>query len=93
MSEYVTVEIEFSDDPLFAELFVNQRLTSGADEHYASAAAGEIGSPLAQMLFAAVDGIAALTISGDCLIIRRDAEAAWEGIIDDVRDALRDWYL
>ena len=93
MSEYVTVEIEMGDEADVAELYVNQTLTSAGEEIYASRNDGEVGSPLAQMLFAAVDGIAALTISEDCLVIRRAPEHTWETIFDEVRDALRDWYL
>lgn len=93
MSEYVTVEVEFGDDPNSADLYVNQTLTLADEESYASAQAGDEGSPLAQMLFAAVDGILALRIMPDCLTIRRDPAIPWEAIIDEVRDALRDWYL
>jgi len=92
MSEYVTVETEFGDDPDSADLYINQRLAEG-EEHYASPAAGEVGSPIAQMLFGAVDGLAALTIQEDCLTIVREADYPWEALIDEVRDALRDWFL
>lgn len=93
MSEYVTFEIEFTDDPLVVDLFVNQILTHAGEEHYESPQAGEVGSPLAQMLFAAADGLQQLRISSDCLTMTRRPEFAWEAIIDEVRDALRDWYL
>ncbi|MDE2859312.1 MAG: NifU N-terminal domain-containing protein [Chloroflexota bacterium] len=93
MSEYVTVEVDFAEDPDIADLLVNQVLTQADEELYASAQAGDEGSPLAQMLFAAVDGIKALTIAEDCLTITRDPAFPWETIIDEVRDVLRDWYL
>lgn len=93
MSEYVTVEVEFSDDPNVTELFINQRLTEEAEERYACPQEGDLGTPIAQMLFAAVEGIERLIITEDCLIIRRDPAFPWEAIIDEVRDALRDWYL
>ena len=93
MSEYVTVEVEYSDDGAYADLYVNQTLTESGEEHYASAAAGDLGSPVAQMLFSAVDGIQQLTIVADCLTIRREPDQAWEAIIDETRDALRDWFL
>ena len=93
MSEYVTVEIEFSENPDIVELTINQVLTLDKTETYKSAIDGEIGSPLAQMLFAAVDGVAQLVISEDSLTITRDKTVPWEVIIDEVRDALRDWYL
>lgn len=93
MSEYVTVEVEYSDDPLVADLFINQVLTQDDEEIYVSPDEGEVGSPVAQMLFTAVDGIEKLVITEDCLTITRDETVPWESIIDEVRDALRDWYL
>ena len=93
MSEYVTVEIEYADDPASADLYINQPLAPDGEENYESAADGEVGSPLAQMLFAAVDGIRKLSIADNCLTITRDPTVPWEAIIDEVRDALRDWYL
>ena len=93
MSEYVTVEVEFGEDPDVAELFINQMLTAEGEECYANPQEGDLGSPIAQMLFAAVEGIERLTITEDCLTIRRDSAMPWEAIIDEVRDALRDWFL
>ena len=93
MSEYVTVEVEYGDDANVAELYVNQVLTNEGEERYENPAAGDLGSPIAQMLYAAVDGVVSLTIRADCLTIQRDPDYPWEAIIDEVRDALRDWYL
>ena len=93
MSEYVTVDIEFGDDPYVIELYVNQRLTEACLERYNSPSEGDLGSPIAQLLFAAVDGIKKLTITENCLTITRSPDQPWEAIIDDVRDALRDWFL
>ncbi|MCY4464853.1 MAG: NifU N-terminal domain-containing protein [Chloroflexi bacterium] len=93
MSEYVTIEVEPGEHPDIAELVVNQLLATHGVEQYACPDEGDLGSPLAQMLFAAVDGIDQLTIHEDCLIIRRRPDQPWEFIIDEVRDALRDWYL
>ena len=93
MSEYVTVEVEYGDDLDIADLYVNQTLTSKNEEYYENPAAGDHGSPIAQMLFSAVDGIQKLTISQDCLTITRESDYPWEAIIDEVRDALRDWFL
>ena len=93
MSEYVTVEVEFSDHPDIVDLYVNQILTDRDAEHYDNPTAGDLGSPIAQMLFSGVDGIQELKISQDCLTITREANYPWEAIIDEVRDALRDWYL
>lgn len=93
MSEYVTIEVEYTDNPNVTDLFINQTLTLEDEEIYKSPEAGEVGSPIAQMLFIAVDGIARLTITEDCLTITREPDVPWESIIDEVRDALRDWFL
>ena len=93
MSEYVTVEVEYGDEADIADLYVNQALTNHGEERYENPAAGDLGSPIAQMLYTGVEGIISLTISEDCLTIQRDPEYPWEAIIDEVRDALRDWYL
>lgn len=93
MSEYVTVDVEYGDDPNIAELFVNQTLTELEEERYLNPQEGDLGSPIAQLLFAAVDGIEMLTIESDRLTITRAPDHAWEVIIDETRDALRDWYL
>lgn len=93
MSEYVTVEVEYAQNRQVADLFINQVLTHQDEEVYHSPDEGEIGSPIAQMLFTGVDGIKKLVITEDCLTITRDESVPWESIIDDVRDALRDWYL
>lgn len=93
MSEYVTVEALPTDDPDVIEISTNQTLSQTPPEIYANPDAGDVGSTLAQTLFTAVEGIAALTITADSLIIRRSPDADWEGIIDDVRDALRDFFL
>ena len=93
MSEYVTVEVEFGEDADVVDLYINQTLTVNDEEHYANSEQGDLGSPIAQMLFAAVDGIQMLTITKDRLTITREAGYPWEAIVDDVRDALRDWYL
>lgn len=93
MSEYVTIEVEYTNNSAVADLFINQVLTRDEQETYASPDEGEVGSPIAQMLFTAVDGIEKLVITEDCLTITRDETVPWESIIDEVRDALRDWYL
>ena len=93
MSEYVTVEVEYGDDPNIAELYVNQTLTEAEEERYADREAGDMGSPIAQLLFGAVDGIESLIIAPDQLTIRRAPDQPWEAIIDETRDALRDFFL
>ncbi len=92
MSEYVTVESEPTNNPDVVEIFTNQHLTDET-EVYADGETGDTGSPIAQMLFHGVPGIMALTITSDSLLITRDPGYTWEEIIDEVRDALRDFFL
>lgn len=93
MSEYVTVETRLTDDPNVLEIITNQELTAVDQETYSSAEEGDEGSPIAQMLFNGVEGIMALKIRRSSLMITRDPEYAWEEIVDEVRDALRDFFL
>jgi hypothetical protein len=92
MSEYVTVESRPTDNPDVLEILTNQTLAEGETEVYNTPEAGDEGSPLAQTLFG-VDGIRALTITETTLLITRDPDVTWEDIIDEVRDALRDFFL
>ncbi len=93
MSEYVTIEIEPTSDPNVRRLLTNQALTEEDEQVYLSPEEGDEGSPIAQMLFNGVEGIVALRISGDTLTITRDPDVPWEDILDEVRDALRDFFL
>lgn len=93
MTEYFKFEIERTEDPDVMEIYTNQALTEGPDEVYESLEAGETGSPIAQTLFVGVDGIQALTLSEDMLIIRREPHVPWEMLVDEVRDVLRDFFL
>lgn len=93
MSEYFTIEAEPTADPDVMELIASERLTEQGEEVYTTREAGEIGSPIAQVLFFGVEGIAALTIVDDTLIVRRDPAYAWEMLVDEIRDVLRDFFL
>jgi len=93
MSEYFTVETEPTADPDTLEIITNHTLATDGEETYASPEAGEEGTPLAQMLFLGVDGIRALRIDDDTLFVTRVPGVPWEQIVDDVRDALRDFFL
>jgi Scaffold protein Nfu/NifU N terminal len=93
MSEYFTLETETTDDPNVLEITVNQTLTDSAPEVYAGFDEGDVGSPIAQMLFSGVRGLHALTITKHSLLVTRDPEVSWEEIVDEVRDALRDFFL
>jgi hypothetical protein len=92
MSEYVTVEARPTDDPDVLEILTNQTLTLEGEEVYHNFDEGDQGSPLAQTLFG-VYGIMALTIVSQTLTVTRDPEVPWEAIVDEVRDALRDFFL
>jgi hypothetical protein len=93
MSEYVTVEARPTDNRDVLEIITNQRLTGENEEVYRNVDEGDEGSPIAQMLFSGVEGILALTITPNTLIIQRDPDVPWEAIVDEVRDALRDFFL
>ncbi len=93
MSEYFTLETEATDDPHVLEITVNQPLTEAAPEVYANFDEGDVGSPIAQMLFNGVRGLRALTITEHTLLVTRDPEFPWEEIVDEIRDALRDFFL
>ncbi|GAB4322835.1 MAG: hypothetical protein Kow00117_11530 [Phototrophicales bacterium] len=93
MSEYFTVDIQTTTDPDIVELITNQTLTDQDEEVYPTPQAGEVGSPIAQAIFFAVDGIQALTLVEDTLIVTRQPGFSWETIIDEIRDVLRDFFL
>lgn len=93
MSEYVTVEARPTAAPDVLEIVTNMTLTNEDEEVYADFGAGDTGSPIAQMLFNGVEGIEALTITEHSLRVTRRSDIPWETIVDDVRDALRDFFL
>jgi hypothetical protein len=93
MSEYFTVEAEPTGDPDVMEIVASEALTENGEEVYRSPEEGDEGSPIAQMLFHGVEGIRALTINGDTMLVTRDPDVPWEMIIDEIRDALRDFFL
>ncbi|MFW5748195.1 MAG: NifU N-terminal domain-containing protein [Chloroflexota bacterium] len=93
MSEYFTFEVIPTDNPEVREFVTNQRLTDGEEEIYPTPESGEVGSPIAQTLFFGVEGIRALTLVDDTLIVTRQADVPWEMLSDDIRDCLRDFFL
>ncbi len=93
MSEYVTIETRSTSDPDVLEISTNQTLTLEDQEVYTSYAEGDEGSPIAQMLFNGIEGLTALTMTRHTLLVTREPDVPWEGIIDEVRDALRDFFL
>lgn len=94
MSEYFTVEIEYTNDPDTVEIITSETLTNDDErEVYNTPEEGEVGSPVAQTLFVGVDGIKALTIDDDTLIVTREPGIPWEQLVDEIRDVLRDFFL
>lgn len=93
MGEHITFETEPTGDPDVVELITTETLTDHEEEVYRSPEEGEEGTPLAQMLFHGVDGLRALVISDDTLTITRYPDVPWETLIDEIRDALRDFFL
>lgn len=93
MSEYITIETRPTGDADSLEIITNQPLTEEEAEVYRNFDEGDVGSPIAQMLFNGVAGIAALTITEHSLLVTREPDTPWEAIVDEVRDALRDFFL
>ena len=93
MTEYIDLQPEPGDDPDVMILVTNLDLTPGGEaEVYQSPDEGEEGSPLAQALFA-VPGLAGLRLDGEELTITREPDVEWHDLIEDVSDALRDFFL
>jgi len=92
MSEYISIDIEYSDDPDVVRLVTNLRLAQSGAESYPDHDAGDIGSPLAQTLFS-IDGLAALEIDEHSLAVRRSPDTEWFALIDEITEALKDFYL
>jgi hypothetical protein len=93
MTEYIEIKTELTHDPEVIRLLTNLDLTAGGPpESYASPEEGESGSPLAQAIFS-VPGIAELSLEGREARLRRMAEVEWHDLINDVSDALKDFFL
>ncbi len=92
MSEYITVRAEYSDDPDEVRLVTNLNLAPEGPESYGCPAEGDEGSPLAQTLFG-IGGLVALDIAGGVMTVRRDSGVEWPPLIDDITEALKDFFL
>ncbi len=92
MSEYIKVQVEYTDDLDQVRLVTNLNLAPEGPESYADPAEGDEGSPLAQTLFG-IGGVAALDIEHGTLTIRRDPGVEWPPLIDDITEALKDFFL
>ena len=92
MSEYITVQPEYGDDPDLVKLVTNLSLAPDGPESYANRDEGDEGSPLAQTLFG-IDGLSSLDIEAGTLTVRRDSDSEWPALIDDISEALKDFFL
>ncbi|MCS6871280.1 MAG: NifU N-terminal domain-containing protein [Anaerolineae bacterium] len=92
MSEYISLEPEYTLDPDLVILHTNLDLAPDGAERYASRAEGEEGSPLAQFLFQ-IEGLAALELDGTRLIVRRQPNVEWHTLLDEITDALKEFFL
>jgi hypothetical protein len=92
MSEYITVDVETTGDPERMKLITNLNLAPDGPESYANREEGDQGSPLAQTLFG-IDGLAALDIEGDAMLVRREPGVEWPALVDDITAALKDFFL
>ncbi|MEP7284963.1 MAG: NifU N-terminal domain-containing protein [Chloroflexota bacterium] len=92
MSEYITINVESNDDPDCIRLITNLMLTDDDSEVYPDRETGDEGSPLAQTLFE-IEGLVALEIEDNILIVRRDPDAEWHVLIDEITEALKDFFL
>lgn len=92
MSEYIDIHVDYEDDPDLARLTTNLDLAPDGPEAYADRAVGDEGSPLAQYLFG-IEGLAALEIDGSTLLVRREPDAEWHALIDEIGAALKEFFL
>ena len=92
MSEYISVDVEYSDDPDLVRIMTNLRLAPAGAESYPNRDEGDVGSPLAQTLFG-IDGLEALDIEGGNLTVRRNPDTEWYALIDEITEALKDFFL
>ena len=92
MSEYIAVDVETGDDPEVIRLVTNLKLAPEGPESYTSRADGDEGSPLAQALFG-IEGLDALEIAENILVVRRAPDVEWYDLVDDITEALKDFFL
>ena len=92
MSEYIEIETELSEDETVIFVTTNLPLAADGRESYASPAAMEDGSPVAQML-AFIEGIEQLTLDGSEMAVTRAPDADWHIIVAEISAALKDFFL
>ncbi len=92
MSEYIEIDAELDDDGAIVFATNLPLTTEGREETYASAAALEEGSPVAQAL-SFVPGIAALSMRGGYITLTTAPEADYHALVADVSAALKEFFL
>jgi hypothetical protein len=92
MSEYITLDAEPAGEDDTLLIRTNLRLAPDGREDYPDARHGEEGSPLAQAIFA-IDGILALTIDADTLLVRHRPDLELFTLVDEIHGALTDFFL
>jgi hypothetical protein len=92
VSEYITINVENTDDVDRVWLTTNLHLAPDASEQYHNREEGNFGSPLAQALFE-IEGLIALEIEDNTLLIQRDPCVDWPILVDEITMALKDFFL
>ena len=92
MSEYMEIETETTDDPNVMRFLTNLTLCVEGKESYDSVEAMEEGSALAQAL-AFVEGITALELDGQDMLVTSDGDMPWHIIISEISAIVKDFFL
>ncbi|GAB4575118.1 MAG: hypothetical protein Kow0077_25070 [Anaerolineae bacterium] len=92
MSEYITLDVEDTEDPQTVVIKTNLLLAPDGPEHYDDRVSGEHGSPLAQTIFA-IAGVQALTLEENDMIITFSPETELFVLVDELDAALKDFFL
>ena len=92
MSEHIEIESEATANSNLVIVRTNLALADGDAEHYDSTAAMEEGSPVAQAL-ATIEGIVALHIETNDLIVKHDLDTPWHLIEAEISAALKEFFL
>ena len=92
MSEYMEIETETTEDPNVMSFYTNLTLSVETIERYSSVSEMEEGSALAQAL-AFVEGLVALEIDGQDMLVTSDGEMPWHIIISEISAIIKDFFL
>lgn len=92
MTEYITIDMEPTDEPNTILIQTNLTLAPEGIEVYPDRNNGEEGSPLAQAIFNISD-IIALTIEGRTLVIEHTDQIEIFQLVDEIQAILVDFFL